>query len=181
MLTLSCLLWPLLGGARNDRRAGATLSITRNAALIEVTPRYEVCLSTENDKAFTSSASAGIGSRFRRSSSHSVSWLGICSRCARLRSSSDVEAIGDWNSPCETGDVFEPVGDRCEGALWGPVRSSREMSSCRERGSSDCASRVGYNRWRTVRHSSRDWESASRVLSRRQQLPRHGRVELHTS
>jgi len=156
------------------------LSITRNAALIEVAPRYEVCLSTESDKAFTSSASAGMGSRFRRSSSHSVSWLGICSRCARLRSSSDVEAIGDWNSPCETGDVFEPVGDLWDGALWGPVRSNREISSCRERGSSDCASRVGYNRLRMVRHSSRDWDSASRVLSCRQQLPRHCRLEWHT-
>jgi hypothetical protein len=105
----------LLGGARNDRKIGATFSITRNAALIEVAPRYEDCRSTDRDKALTSSASAGIGSRFRLSSSHSVSWLGICSRFARLRSPSDVDAIGEWKS-FETGEVLEPVGEVWEGA-----------------------------------------------------------------
>jgi hypothetical protein len=156
---LNCLLLPF-GGARNDRKIGATLSITRNAALIEVAPRYELCRSTDNDKAFTSSASAGIGSRFLLSSSHSVSWLGICSRFARLRSSSEV---GDWKS-CEWGEVFEPEGDVFVRAPWEPGRSMREMSSCRESGSRDCSSRLGYNRLRIVRHSSRDWDSASRVL-----------------
>jgi len=155
LLALICLLLPLFTGARNDRKIGATLSITMKAALIEVAPRYDDCRSTDSDKAFTSSASAGIGSRFRLSSSHSVSWLGICSRFARLWLSSDVEAIGDWKS-CETGEVLEPVGEVWEGAPCEPVRSRREMSSCRDRGSSDCASLVGYNRLRIVRHSSND-------------------------
>ena len=43
------------------------------------------------------------------------------------------------------------------------------MSSGRDNGSNDCVSRVGYNRLRIVRHSSKDWDSASRVLAFRQQ------------
>lgn len=59
---------------------------------------------------------------------------------------------------------LEPVGERWEGALCDPERSSNEISSWRERGSNDCESFVGYNRFRIERHSSKDWESASRVL-----------------
>jgi hypothetical protein len=64
-----------------------------------------------------------------------------------------------------TGEVFEPVGDRWEGALWDPERSRREISSERDNGSSDCVSLLGYNRLRIDRHSSKDCERASRVLS----------------
>jgi len=155
----NCLLLPFVG-ARNDLNDGLHLSMTRNAALIEVAPRYELCRSTDNDKAFTSSASAGMGSRFLRSSSHSVSWLGICSRFARLRSSSEV---ADWKS-CEWGEVFDPEGDEFVREPREPGRSMREMSCCLESGSKACASRVGYNLLRIVRHSSKDCDSASRVL-----------------
>lgn len=156
---VNCLLLPF-AGARKDLSAGLHFNMTRNAALTDVAPRYELCRSTDNDKAFTSSASAGIGSRFLRSSSHSVSWLGICSRFARLRSSSE---FVDWKS-CDCGEAFDPEGEGFVRAPSEPGRSMREMSSCRERGSKDWASRVGYNRLRIVRHSSRDWDSASRVL-----------------
>lgn len=71
-------------GMRYDRKRGETLTITISAALIEDAPRYEDCRSTDSDNAFTSSDSTGIDSRFLRSSSHSVFWLGICSRFARL-------------------------------------------------------------------------------------------------
>jgi len=64
-----------------------------------------------------------------------------------------------------TGEVFEPVGDRCEGALRDPERSRRETSSERDNGRSDCVSLLGYNRLRIDRHSSKDCERASRVLS----------------
>ena len=134
-----------------------------NAALIEVAPRYDDCRSTDRDSAFTSSASAGMDSLVRRSSSHSVSWVGICSRFARLWQSSDVDVIGDWKS-CEWGDVWEPADDLREGVPWDRGTSISEISSCRFSDSSDCTSLVGNNRLRIVRHSSRDWDRASKVL-----------------
>lgn len=128
-------------GAKRDRSLGATLSITRSAALIEVAPKYDDCRSTARDRAFTSSASAGIGSRFLLSSSHSVSWLGICSRFARLLSSSEPEFKGDRYS-CDIGEVLEPEGDVFESALRGD-RSMSATSSFLDNGNNCCTSRSG--------------------------------------
>lgn len=148
---------------RYDRNLGDTLTITIRAALIEDAPRYDDCRSTESDKAFTSSDSEGIASRFRLSSSHSVSWLGICSRVARLLSSSTPELLGDRYS-CVAAEFTEPAGDvwDMDGAL--PPRSRIETSSCRDNGNNDWTSVLGYSFFRMERHSSSDCCSASRVL-----------------
>ena len=148
---------------RYDRNLGETLTITIRAALIEDAPRYDDCRSTESDKAFTSSDSEGIASRFRLSSSHSVSWLGICSRVARLLSSSRPELLGDRYS-CVVAEFMEPVGE-----VWDMdvalVRWSRiETSSCRDNGNNDWTSVLGYSFFRIERHSSSDCCRASRVL-----------------
>lgn len=101
----------------------------------------------------TSSASTGIGSLPRLSSSHSVSLDGICSR---------LEIPGDSRS--ESADVFRGGDGRAVAVGWAAGRSRRARSSCLERGSSACASCPGKRRFRMDRHSSRDWERASRVL-----------------
>jgi hypothetical protein len=148
---------------RYDRNLGDTFTITIRAAFIEDAPRYDDCRSTESDRAFTSSDSEGIASRFRLSSSHSVSWLGICSRVARLLSSSTPELLGDRYS-CVVAEFMEPAGEvwDMDAAL---ARWSRiETSSCRDNGNNDWTSVLGYSFFRIERHSSSDCCSASRVL-----------------
>lgn len=48
--------------------------------------------------------------------------------------------------------------------LAGTGRSSRFTSSCRDNGSKDWTSRLGYSRFSILRHSSKDCDNASRVL-----------------
>ena len=115
-----------------------------------------------------SSASAGIGSRPRRSSSHSVSRDGSCSRMLAVSglgtaAAAAAAAMGDSRS--ETGDVLSGGdGSPPTDVSMTGRRSSRLSSSCLDSGSSACTSWFGYSRFRMDRHSSSDCESASSVL-----------------
>ena len=96
-----------------------------------------------------SSASAGIGSLPRLSSSHSVSREGICS--SRF---SDLRIVGDSSS--EIGDVLRGGDGRPPTDVSKTGRSRRLSSSCLPRGKRVWTSWFGYRRFKIDRHSSRD-------------------------
>lgn len=129
-----CAISTLLsGGVRQFLKPGCTLSITIRAALMEEAPKYDAWRSTERESAFTSSASAGMLSRPRRSSSHSESRDGICSRPARP--SSEPHSVGE---PASTEALEGCNGGEGRAIMVSFVgRSRRLSSSCRGSGNKD--------------------------------------------